>query len=278
ASVLAGSNAAMVRNDAAFTLARGRNTLNFDVYRSDAADFGWNLSGFWIVNYTSGKATAGVGAHNHTVEWGIQQNGTAAAASSYTVAATAPVIPEADYFISALGNQMIVQPSGTVALSGLAILVERLAAEGGIEWEAAYMDSSQTDAEIGIFFAYSQSRTMFKRWPGDSYAGNRVDLETARRRRVHINGSTAVTGWISLSIVFTYHTITYTVSGTVSGSSGGSITIGIWRPDTGEKLLQTSRTGNGTYSATWYDDTESLFAEAYESATLVGRSDTGTAA
>ncbi|MBP5993638.1 MAG: hypothetical protein KA731_01895, partial [Candidatus Moranbacteria bacterium] len=42
ASVLAGSNAAMVRNDAAFTLARGRNTLNFDVYRSDAADFGWN--------------------------------------------------------------------------------------------------------------------------------------------------------------------------------------------------------------------------------------------
>lgn len=278
ASVLAGSNAAMVRNDAAFTLARGRNTLNFDVYRSDAADFGWNLSGFWIVNYTSGKATAGVGAHNHTVEWGIQQNGTAAAASNYTIAAVAPVIPEADYFISALGNQMIVQPSGTVALSGLAILVERLAAEGGIEWEAAYMDSSQTDAEIGVFFAYSQSRTMFKRWPGDSYTGNRVDLETSRRRRVHLNGSTAVTGWVSLSVVFTYHAITYTLSGTVSGSSGGTVTIGVWRPGTGEKLLQTSRTGNGAYSLTWYDNVESVFAEAYESATLVGRSDTGTAA
>ena len=278
ASVLAGSNAAMVRNDAAFTLARGRNTLNFDVYRSDAADFGWNISGFWLVNYTSGKATGGVGAHNHTVEWGIQQNGTAAAAASYTVAAVAPTIPETDYFITALGNQMVVQPSGTVALAGISILVERLAAEGGIEWEAAYIDSAQTDAEIGVFFAYSQSRTMFKRWPGDSYVGSRVDLETSRRRRVHLNGSTAVTGWISLSVVFTYHSITYTLSGTVSGSAGGTVTIGVWRPGTGEKLLQTSRTGNGAYSLTWYDNVESVFAEAYESATLVGRSDTGTAA
>ncbi len=277
ASVLAGTNAAMVRNDSAFTLARGRNSLNFDIYRTDTADFGWNISGFWIVNYTSGLATDGVGAHNHTVEWGIQQNGTAAAASNYTVAAIAPTIPEADYFITSVGNQMVVQPSGTVALSGMTILVERLSAEGGIEWEAAYIDSSQTDAELGVFFAYSQSRTMFKRWPGDDYYGNRVNLETARRRRVHLNGSTAVTGWISLSIVFTYHTITYTVGGDITGSSGGTVTIGIWRPSTGEKLLQTSRVGNGAYSATWYDNTENLFAEAYESGTLVGRSDTGVA-
>lgn len=278
AANLSGSNAAMVRNDSAFTLARGRNSLNFDVYRSDTADFGWNISGFWIVNYTSGKATDGVGAHNHTVEWGVQQNGTAAAAATYTIAATAPVIPETNYFLTAIGNSLMVQPSGTVALSGMTILIERLAAEGGIEWEAAYIDSSQTDPEIGTFFAFSQSRTLFKRWPGDDYVNNRIDFETSRRRRVHINGSTAVTGWISLNLVFSYHTITYAVSGTISGSSGGTVTIGLWRPDTGEKLLETSRSGNGTYSLTWYDDTENLFAEATEDSTHMGRSDTGLAA
>lgn len=278
AANLSGSNAAMVRNDAAFTLARGRNTLNFDAYRSDAADFGWNISGFWLVNYTSGKATDGVGAHNHTVEWGVQQNGTAAAASTYTIAATAPAIPETNYFITAIGNQMIVQPSGTVAPAGFAILVERLAAEGGIEWEPAYTDIVQTDPEIGVYTMYSQTRTFFRRWPGDTYVNNRVDLETSRRRVVHLVGSTATTGWISLNLIFTYHTITYTLSGTVSGSAGGTVTIGVWRAGTGEKLLQTSRTGNGTYSLTWYDNTENVFAEAYESATLVGRSDTGTAA
>lgn len=278
ASVLAGSNAAMVRNDAAFTLARGRNALNFDVWRSDTADFGWNLSGFWIINYTSSKATAGVGAHNHTVEWGLMQNETAASNSNFTDTASAPIIPETDYFVTAIGNYLIVQLSGTVALSGMAILVERLAAEGGVEWEPVYIDSSQTDPEVGIFFAYAQSRTFYKRWPGDDYSSNRVDLETSRRRRVHLNGSTAVTGWISLNFILTYHSITHAISGTISGSAGGAVTIGVWRPGTGEKLLQTSRTGNGAYSLTWYDDTESVFAEAYESATLVGRSDTGTAA
>lgn len=277
ASVTAGTNAAMVRNDSAFTLARGRNSLNFDVYRSDTADFGWNISGFWVVNYTSGKATDGVGAHNHTVEWGLLQNGTAAAASNYTDTADAPVIPETNYFVTAVGNYLIVQPSGTVALSGMAILVERLAAEGGVEWEPVYMDSSQTDPEIGVFFAYAQSRSFYKRWPGDDYVGSRVDLETSRRRRVHLNGSTAVTGWVSLNLILTYHSITYTVGGDITGSGGGTVTIGIWRPSTGEKLLETSRTGNGAYSVTWYDDTEELYAEAYEDATHMGRSDDGIA-
>lgn len=277
ASVLCGSNAAMVRNDSAFTLARGRNTLNFDVYRSDTADFGWNISGFWIVNYTSGKATDGVGAHNHTVEWGVQQNGTAAAASNYQIAASAPTIPETNYFITAVGNQMIVQSSGTVAPSGFTILAERLSAEGGVEWEPSYIDSAQTDPEIGVYTMYSQTRTFYRRWPGDTHVGNRVDFETSRRRAVYLIGSTAVTGWISLNLVFTYHTITKTVSGTISGSAGGTVTIGMWRGGTGEKLLETSRTGNGSYSFTWYDDTENVFAEAYESATLVGRSDTGVA-
>lgn len=275
ASVLCGSNASMVRNDSAFTLARGRNKLNFDVYRSDTADFGWNLCGFWIVNYTSSIATAGVGAHNHTVEWGLAQNGTAASASNVTVAATAPAIPESDYFITALGTQLIVAPSGTVAPSGYTILVERLAAEGGIEWEAAYIDSSQTDPEIGTFTMYSQMRTLFKRFPGD-VDPDRMDLETARRWRVHINGSTAATGWIGLNVILTYHSIFYTVADSISGGFSGTVTLGLHRAESnasmpGELVKTTTRSGDGAFSFSWYDNTETLFISATDG-THVGRS------
>ena len=105
ASIVAGGNGCMIRNDAGATLARGRNTLQADIYRTDTADLGSNVSAFWIVNYTSGKHASGVGAHNKTVFWNLSTNGTAAANELNTIAATAPVIPETNYFLNALGTR-----------------------------------------------------------------------------------------------------------------------------------------------------------------------------
>lgn len=274
ASVTAGSNAAMVRNDTALSLARGRNSLNFDVYRTDTADFGWNISGFWLVNYTSDKHSDGVGAHNHSVEWGIQQNGTAAAASNITSSSIGPQIPETDYLITALGTQLVAQISGTVAPSGYTVLVERLSAEGGQEWEVAYLDSSQTDPEIGVFLMYSQMRTLFKRFPGDADP-RRIDLETARRWRVHINGSTAAVGWVGLNVIATYHTIMYSVADSISGFSG-TVSVDLHRSDEntsspGELVKSTTRAGDGAFSLTWYDNTEEVYISANDG-TNVGRS------
>lgn len=278
ASVLCGTNGAMIRNDSAFTLIHGRNSLNFDAYRTDTADFGWNSSGFWLINYTSGKHSTGSGAHNHTVFWGLQQNGTAAATDNYIVAATSIIIPETNHYITAIGTRLITLLSGTVVPSGLSIAVERLSAEGGIEWENVYVDIAQTDSEIGTFYAWAQSKSIFKRWPNDPDS-DRIDAETSRRWRANIPQPTATgaSGWIGLSQLFTYHTITYTVSGTVSGSSGGTVTLNLCRANTGERVLTTTRSGNGSYSFTWYDDTENVFVEARESGTLLGRSDNGVA-
>lgn len=278
ASVLCGTNGSMVRNDSAFTLIHGRNTLNFDVYRTDTADFGWNASGFWLINYTSGKHSTGSGAHNHSVFWGLQQNGTAAAADNYTIAATSLIIPETNYYMTAIGTRLITLLSGTVVPAGFSIGVERLSAEGGVEWENVYADITQTDAEIGTFYAWSQSKSIFKRWPNDPDS-DRIDVETSRRWRANLPQPTATgtSGWIGLSQLFTYHTITYTVSGTVSGSSGGTVTLNLCRSNTGERVLTTTRSGNGSYSFTWYDDTENVFVEARESGTLLGRSDDGVA-
>jgi hypothetical protein len=278
AAVLCGGNAAMIRNDAAFTLVRGRNELNFDCYRTDLTDFGWNVSGFWLVNYTSGKATQGVGAHNHSVEWSLQQHGTTVAATSWGISALAPVIPETKYYITALGTQLVVQTNATTGPGGVNVTVERLAAEGGVKWEEAYTDISQHDSEVGVFLTYSQIKDLFDRWPGDPDA-NRMDLEVARRWGIYTPGTNgAATVWVSLNLVMTYHTITYTVAGNITNSAGGTVTINVCRANTGERVLSTSRVGNGAYNLPWYDNTENLYVEARESATLLGRSDNGLAA
>lgn len=70
----------------------------------------------------------------------------------------------------------------------------------------------------------------------------------------------------------TYHAITFTVSGTVSGSNSGTVNLGLHDATTGELLLTTSRSGDGSYSFTWYDDTADVYVAAYEDDTHVGRS------
>lgn len=275
AAVTCGSNAAMIRNDSAFTLARGRNSMNFDCYRTDTADFGWSVGGFFIVNYSSNVSAKGFSAHNHTVKWGLQQNGTAASAFVYTTSAIAPVIPESDYYINALGLELVQLPSST-ANGNMVVFVERLSAEGGQQWESAYLDALQTDPETGAYLFYAQIKSLFKRWPNDPGA-DRMDLETSRRWRVHYGGLTNVSGWHSLGILMTYHSITYTVSGTVSGSGAGTVDLNLCRASSGERVLSTSRSGNGAFSFTWFDNTEQVFVEAREGASYLGRSDNDVA-
>jgi hypothetical protein len=126
AAQLAGGNGAMVRNDSAYTLARGRNTMVFDAYRSDTTDLGWSLSGFWIVNYTADKPSQGYGAANHTVIWNLGATVFDGAATqvSKSIAATAPVIPETDYYMTALGVRLEINQNGTTLLSSATCLFE----------------------------------------------------------------------------------------------------------------------------------------------------------
>lgn len=274
AAVLAGNNALMVRNDSAFTLARGENVLSFDIYRTDTADLGYNVSGFLIVNYTCAKPTGGYGAANHSVSWGLAQTGNqGAVVASRLISAMAPVIPEADYYITALGVEARFVPSGTAVVAGVAIGVERLSGEGGVQWEQAYSDIAGTDGETGVYHAYAQARDIFKRFPGD--LGDRLDLETSRRWRMALGQN--VSGFYTVNIIFTYHTNTFTVGGDVTDSNGGTVTLGLVRTDKNERVLETSRSGNGAYSFTWYDDTENVFVEAYEDGDFKGRSANGVA-
>ena len=273
----AGSNCAMVKNNSAFTLAAGKNTINWDIYRTDTADLGFGTSGFWIVNYTAGKPTGGYGAASHTVFYNLGSFFDGAASTEDVLNAIAPSIPETEYFFTSVGTEFKYISNNVTSPSGVSIQTEQTTGEGGFNWKSVYVDTNSTDPETGMHTVYATARDVFKRWVGDDYS-SRIDLETSRRWRSCISAATTGgTAFHYLNLIFTYHTITKTVSGNITGSSGGLVTISVYRESTGEKILQTTRTGDGSYSVTWYDGTETLYSAAYESSTKLGRSDNGVA-
>jgi hypothetical protein len=274
AAVLAGSNAAMIQNDSAFTFTRGRNSVNWDIYRTDTTDLGFNVCGFWILNYTAGKPSTGYGAANHTVFWNLGAFFDGAANVLRTISAVAPALPESDRFYSAVGTRYLYVTNSTGNAAGVTVLVERLSAEGGVQWEPAYVDIGYTDPESGLRHAFSQVRTLFKRWPNDPDA-SRMSLQTARRWRTVLNNNAASFDYLDL--IFTYHSIPFTISGTVTNSGGGTVSLDMHRVSNGELVDSTSRSGNGVYSFTWYDNTENVFVEAVEDSTHLGRSEDGLA-
>lgn len=276
ATFLAGSQCAMIRNDSAFTLARGRNTVNFDVYRTDTADLGWAVSGYWMLNYDADvpAVTGGIGLMNRTVVWPLRAHSTVSALNVVNTSAQAVDIPEPLYFIGAFGaaQSTLVNTSGN--MSSIVSSAERLVGEGGQQWEDFLFDIGQWDLEVGVKWQYATARSIFWRWANDPDS-NRLDPEVARRWR--ITAGNGATGWYDLALMLTYHAITYTVAGNVSGSAGGTVNLALQRAATGEIVATTSRSGDGAYSMTWYDDTEDVYVTAVEDATHVGRSADGPA-
>jgi len=278
ATVVAGGAGLMIRNDAAFTLARGRNTLSADVYNTDTTDLGNNLASVWLVNYTSGVPSQGYWAANHTVIRNLKAVGTQAAASQSIVSAIAPDIPETTNFRTSIGLRYVYTSNGSGNAAGVHVGAERSSGEGGPIWENVYEALGGTDPEVGVRTAWATARSVFNRWVDNSISdadSNRLMLETARRWRVCLGGSCA--SFDHLDLFITYHSITFTISGTVTGSSGGTVNLSLCRVSTGEVVMKTTRSGNGAYSFTWFDDTEEMYVEAYEDGTHLGRSDNDTA-
>ena len=276
AATVCGGCGSMIRNDSAFTLARGKNTLTADVYNTDAADLGFNLSSMFMINYTSAMHSDGPGAENHTVIRNLRVVGTAAASQQTIVSSIALDIPETGHFKNSIGLNYIYTSNTTGNPAGVHVGVERLASgEGGLIWENVYESMGGTDPEVGIRTAWATARSIFRRWVDGSIVdadASRISIETARRWRL----ASAAASYDHLDVYLTYHTIDYVFSGTISGSSGGTVTLNLCRAATGERVMSTSRSGNGAYSFNWFDNTENMFIEAYESSTRKGRSYEGS--
>lgn len=262
----------------AVTLARGRNVLTVDVFSSVTASTGPSaLSGYFLINYESGLHANGEGAHNHTTFWKIWTTHEGAiAGDTYREISTTnqhtPNIPESNWFASQIGADLRMNATGTGTGGLVQLLAECLSGELDGDGWVGFARVVPTDGEFGFWNHILTSNTgmVWDKYIGD--LSSLMDPEAARKWRWN---SSAVASW-GMSIILTYHSITFSISGTVSGSSGGTVNISAYRTDTGEKVGSTSRTGNGTYTITVYDNTLNYFTEARESATLLGRSDNGT--
>jgi hypothetical protein len=158
----------------------------------------------------------------------------------------------------------------------MTINAELGAGEGaGSGWQDLYAGQFRSSSEVRQSMVWAASRSAWKRHPRDTDT-NRMDIETSRAWRIDSQPATQ----FALGIWYTYRSITFAFGGTVSGSASGTVNIKLFKYGTTdvELLDATTRSGNGAYSFTWYDDVDTLYAEAYEDGTHIGRSDNGNAA
>jgi hypothetical protein len=257
---------------AGMTLARGSNTITLDAFRTGTATgtLASNISAALYLNYTSAKATDGVGAHAHTVihtskEYAIQ-------AVLTEIAAAGIPIPEANYWLMAVGFILWNMPVGTViADTWIALHVEVLSAEAeGAGWRNIYVGTVNTDAELGFTNSWARARSEFRRFPEDADS-SRLDIKASRRVRF----ANAPIGFFFGNWLVSYHSISVAKAGTISNfaGDGSGIPVNIYRADTNERIRTVTSVAGGGFSFTWYDDVVELYAEARENASKVGRSD-----
>lgn len=250
------------------TIGRGKNELLLYL-QSSAVGFEFTgLSAMMVLNYHSGLASEGIGAHNHTVIKNLHSY-TNTGGNIQQLNNTSFSIPETNYYLNSIGYIFNLYTASAVV--GISFQIEVVAGE----WKNnGYHELSNklsyTDAENGNKRYYIPADHVYRRFPND-YDVKRLDLEAVR----NIQWVTPVTNGGGIEAIATYHSITFVAADNVTGFSG-TVTIGLYDATTFEKLQETSRSGDGAYSFTWYDDVEELFAEANDG-TNVGRSLNGTA-
>ena len=261
------------------SLARGKNLYRV-IFYSGTAQAGWNLSGFLILNYISDKHANGVGVHTHSVYQHVTDNITAAGSRVNTsAAAVAPSIPETYYsligFLFWVNYNIGASTDNNFTVDAEVISTDPM--QGGNGWISLYQGTTRSDNENMNGWIYAAARTNFTRWNGDPDP-DRLNIKTDRKYR--LSSGALETG--AMGYWYTYNAITYTVSGTCTGfsSDGSGIPVEIYRINSStsdELILNTTTIAGGTFSTTWIDNTDTLYAAARQDDTHVGRSKNRTA-
>ena len=251
---------------AGMTLARGKNTITIDIHRTDTGDLGWFTSGMLYLNYTSGVSSQGIGAHKCT-RLHLLGVWDALSTTNRTFSAVAPVIPETNFWVDAIGVHLSLWQAMSQDMISLHAEVNSGEAEGD-GWRLFCASGILKDLEISSSDFYADASAHFTRYTADPNT-SRLPIEATRRYWLKSVAVSVLSGGV---FYLTYHAIAFTVGGAITGSAGGTVNIDAHRSDTDEKIGSTSRVGNGAYTIPWYDNTIACYTQAREDGTHIGRS------
>jgi hypothetical protein len=256
------------------TLARGKNILRCKTWAGGSNTIS-GVSGYYIINYISNKATTGIGTHNTSTEWqladlytlgiGGSNLRTVSSGSSRT-----PIIPQTNYLLNGSCTVLEYNASATGLIS---ILADISGSEGKQDgWLVLDVNVGGLDGEYGWQTNIFTGRQNWLPYPGYTPT-DEVYLEPLSSRDYRLPGpnmQSSLFRWITI------HAITYTVSGTIVGSAGGTVNIALLNATTFERYKTTTRTGDGAYSFEWFDDLFDVIVVAWENDSLKGVSKQAT--
>lgn len=256
-----------------WSLSRGLNQLQWHAYCTTAGAMGAAF-GYVIVNYHSGLASQGCGAHNRTSAWAQFDYPTSGTTNNVrSIPDTTTRTPgglATNYFLNAYGQERFfiwgASISGYVLTPWMKMQVT--AGEGG-GWVNLIRDSltsneySNHDATTNLLRFFNQTNQLT----------GKLDIETPRDYQSSASGTnsnySAAIHWL------THHEITFTVAGPITGYAGDGSGIGVdvWNTTRNEWVASGVSAIGGAYTTTVYDDVDTYVAECREDGTHVGRSD-----
>jgi hypothetical protein len=277
ATTLAGSNSLMFRGDETLlSVSTGTNSLYVELYRTDTTDLGFQVTGFWMLNYrvtliSASQVTNAQLTRTVYLNAGAYYDG--AAATQKITSSIAVDIPDTNWYISGIGGVVKYFTDSTATTAGLTI-----GAQNGAWYQNVYSDTNHTDPETGLHSVFFGAQNSFDKFAGDpeppSLNGLGLTVETAGRTwRVAYGNAAACTTY--LDIIINYCSVARTQYGVVTGwnpaldaADGSGIAVTIYKKAfstdyMGTQLIaSTTTTAGGNYSFIWYNPQDVLFAIA----------------
>lgn len=258
---------------AGISLARGENTLRFDVYQpgTETSALPFKGQAIAIINYTSAKHELGSDAHNHSTHWLLFNTGLPGSTMGVRSVTAKMAIPETLFWVNAVGAHFM---PFYVSIGGAPLLTLHAQWEvdegqaGG--WETFLVNDFGWGNQNHQFFLYNDCTRFFARHPFDP-TPNRMHPGKTRLWRLGMNKDLSNSVLMDSQIFFTYHALVTMVERGVTPAAG-AVPVTVHRSDTSEQLYSTTTLTTGGFLFPCYTTSLSMFAQGYRSGVSAGRS------